>query len=352
VPFQFPGQGKPAVGIVFDSDLGNGIDDALALAMLYGFEGKNEARLISTSTTKSSLRAAAFCDVLAKFYAGPPPAPGTPFAAFTRPAPAIGMADNGKLAEDTPVLKAVLEKKTADGKPVYAPTIHKMNDTADATALIRNAFTAQNDENSLVVLAGPATNLVKVLDFPGNAELIKRKVKFLAVAAGSYPEGRADFNLKADIPAAKRLFAEWPTPIVAAGAEVGAALPFPGSSIEKDFAWSPDHPIADAYRAFHAMPYDAPAPAMAAMLYAIHPDGYFKLSDPGTISVLEDGRNKFTPSPEGRHRYLVVYPAQKQKVIQTYVEMASAKPTVRAPRFRGGQKKNADPTKATDPAKK
>jgi hypothetical protein len=41
VPFQFPGQGKPPIGIVFDSDLGNGIDDALALAMLYGFEGKN-----------------------------------------------------------------------------------------------------------------------------------------------------------------------------------------------------------------------------------------------------------------------------------------------------------------------
>jgi hypothetical protein len=89
------------------------------------------------------------------------------------------------------------------------------------------------------------------------------------------------------------------------------------------------------------------------MLYAVHPDGYFKLSDPGTIGVLDDGRTKFTPSPEGRHRYLVVDAAQKAKVIQTYVEMASAKPTVRAPRFRGGQKKNAvEPPKATDPPKK
>ena len=350
MPFQFPGQGKPPVGIVFDSDLGNGIDDALALAMLYGFEGKSEARLISTSTTKSCLRAAAFCDALAKFYAGPPPQGAV--AAFQRPAPPIGMADNGKMAEDTAVLKAVLEKKTPEGKPVYAQSILKMNDTADPTALIRNAFTAQNDENCLVVLAGPATNLVKVLDLPGTVDLIKHKVKFLAVAAGSYPDGRSDFNIKTDVAAAKRLFAEWPTPIVAAGAEVGAALPFPGSSIEKDFAWAPDHPIADAYRAFRPMPYDAPAPAMAAVLYAVHPDGYFKLSDPGTIGVLEDGRTKFTPSPEGRHRYLVVDPAQKEKVIQTYVEMASAKPTVRAPRFRGGKKNQVDPPKATEPPKK
>ena len=53
----------------------------------------------------------------------------------------------------------------------------------------------------------------------------------------------------------------------------------------------------------------------------------------------------------GRHRYLVVDAAQKDKVIQTYVETASAKPAVRAPRFRGG-KKNQDPPKATDPPKK
>jgi hypothetical protein len=49
---QFPSRGPQPVGIVFDSDLGDGVDGALALALVYGLEGKNEARLISTSTTK------------------------------------------------------------------------------------------------------------------------------------------------------------------------------------------------------------------------------------------------------------------------------------------------------------
>ena len=40
------GQGKPPVGTVFDCDMGNSIDDALALAMLYGFQGKNETRVL------------------------------------------------------------------------------------------------------------------------------------------------------------------------------------------------------------------------------------------------------------------------------------------------------------------
>src|ERR1039457_7544200 len=83
---QFPSQSKPPVGIVFDADLGNTIDDALALAMLYGFQGKNESRVLSVSTTKSSLAAAIFADVLVRFYTGEPGpfAPAIPDRKSTR----------------------------------------------------------------------------------------------------------------------------------------------------------------------------------------------------------------------------------------------------------------------------
>ena len=87
---QFQPQGKPPVGIVFDADLGNTIDDALALAMLFGFQGKNESRVLSVSTTKSSLQAAIFADVLVRFYTGEP----GPFAG----AMPIGLALSGKMA--------------------------------------------------------------------------------------------------------------------------------------------------------------------------------------------------------------------------------------------------------------
>lgn len=336
-------QAKPPAGIVFDSDLGNGVDAALALAVLYGLEGKGEARLISNSTTISNLESAAFADALARFYAGPPPAAGA-FGGFERTQPPIGMAGGGALAGDTAVMKAVLEKTTAEGMPAYPHGIKRLNDTADPVALIRNAMTAQYDENCLVVLAGPAINLVGVMDLPGGLDLIGRKVKLLALAAGSYPDGRADLRVTADLAAAKRLLSEWPTPIVAVGSEVGEGLSFPGSSIQKDFAWAPAHPIVNAYCAFRSMPYDAPAPAVAAVLYAVRPDGYFKLSAPGKIAVLEDGRTRFTPAADGRHRYLAIDPAQKERVIQTYAELASAKPVPRQnPRFRNIQKKDGAP---------
>jgi hypothetical protein len=117
-------------------------------------------------------------------------------------------------------------------------------------------------------------------------------------------------------------------PIVAAGYEVGAALEFPGLSIDKEFAAAvADNPIADAYRAYKPMPYNTPSWNMAAALYAGRPkEGYFKLSDPGTISVRDDGGTSFVPSDKGKHQYLIVDPEKKEKVLQAYVELASAKP--------------------------
>lgn len=314
---QFTGLGKPPVGVVFDSDMGDNIDAALALALLYGFDGKNEARVVSLSVTKSNLQSAAYCDAVARFYAG---AVNGGFDGFARKLP-VGMAVTGKISNSTPMLTETLARVNADGTAQYPNTIHQLNDTADPAALIRNAFTAQYDQNAMAVLCGPATNLVNALRLPGVKDLISRKARLLAVACDS---------LAQDIPAARRLFAEWPGPIVTAGNDIGAALPFPAASIEKDFAWSPAHPIADAYRAYKAMPYDAPASGMAAVLYAVRPqEGYFKLSAPGTVAVLDDGSLEFTASPAGKHRSLIFDPEQKDRILQVYTEVASAKPVPR-----------------------
>ena len=68
--------------------------------------------------------------------------------------------------------------------------------------------------------------------------------------------------------------------------------------------------------------------------------------------MLEDGRTRFTPAAVGRHRYLVMDPAQKEKVVQAYVELASAKPAPRqTQRFRPNQKKEAAPPPPAEPAK-
>ena len=324
--------------------MGRGIDDALALALLYGFAGKDEARIAAISVSTPNLNAAAYCDIVGRFYAS---ATG-PTAQFQRGLP-IGLA-NGKPAPDTPMITGPLSKRNAEGKLVYSTQIRELNDTAEVAPLIRNALTAQYDQNAIVIMTGPATNLVKALELHDTKELIARKVKLAVFATGAYPDGPADFNVQTDVAAAKKLFAEWPTPIVAAGNEIGDALPFPASSIEKDFAWAPNHPVVDAWRASETMPRDAPSTAMSAVLYAVRPqEGYFKMSEPGTISVLEDGRCRFRATAAGKHRYLILDPAQKQRIIGVYTEIASAKPVERKSRPPGQQQEKKDEPKPPVP---
>jgi len=329
------GAAKPPVGIAFDGDAGNRIDAVLAIAMLNGMTAKTQARRISLSVSRPSLVSAQVADVIAAFYRGRPVAgPGGGIGQASEGM--IGLPESKTVSGDAPQFAAILASKAADGTPNYTSSITGLVNTAESSVLIRNLLLAQHDGNAAIVLAGPATGLVRVLDLYRSGPQITAKCRQLVVAAGALPDGAAEPSIKSDVAAARRLFAEWPTPIVMVGAEVGDALAYPAASIEKDFAWSPAHPVVEAYRAFRPMPYDAPAPALAAVLYAVQPDeGYFTLSAPGTITVLDDGRTRFAPQADGKHRYLIVDPAQKARVVTQYTSLVSAQPAPR-PGRRGG----------------
>ena len=315
---QFFDRGKPPAGVVFSTAMGSGIDDALALAILHALEGKNEARIAAIAVSRANLHAAAMCDVIRSFYLS---ANTGPFAGFLRGLP-IGLTSEGRLRDETPMLAETLAK--------HKTNIHKLTDTAEVAPLIRNALTAQYDQNALVVATGPLTDLARTLELHDVKAIIRQKVRLLALSTGP-----RELTTGADVAAARKIFSEWPTPIVAAGAEIGDALLFPGASIEKDFAWSSSHPLVDAYRAYKPMPYDAATYAMTPVLFTVREkEAYFKLSEPGTINVADDGRTQFTPAAEGRHRYLILDPEQKERILKTYVELASAKPVERRPRFK------------------
>ncbi len=319
------GGAPPPVGIAFEGDFGHRIDAVLAIAMLNGLAAKGEARTIATCVSRTSVKAAQLADVLVGFYTSRPIGGSA----------MIGMPESD-VPDEAPPVAAILAKNTPEGTPQYTSNINRVLDTADNAVLIRNMILAQQDGNASLVLAGPATGFVRLMNLYGARPQLQTKVGRLVVALGAYPSGTADPGVKADIAAARALFAEWPTPLVAVGTELGEALAYPGASIDTGLAWSPVHPVADAYRAFRAMPYDAPTAALAATLHAAHPTAdYFKLSEPGTITVLDDGRTQFTAGADGRHRYLMVEPAQKAQVLQLFTDLVSARPAPRP--GRGGR---------------
>ncbi len=340
------GSARPPIGVAFEGDLGRRLDALLVVALLNGLGAKGEARSIALAISRPSLKSAQLADVVSRFYASRPAGPAM-----------IGMPEGPAAASDAPPVAAALFKARADGTDPHTSRITDLLDTADNAVLIRNMLLAQHDGNAAIVVAGPATGLARLLGLYGAPPQIAAKVKHLVIAAGAFPSGGPDADLASDVAAARRVFADWPTPVIAVGAEVGTAMPFPGASFAKDFEWSTNHPVVDAYRALRPMPYDAPASALAATLHAVHPDAdYFTLSEPGTITVLDDGRTQFTPGAGGRHRYLIANPAQKDRLSQLYAALVSAEPVRR--QQRGGpppqqQQQQAPPEKpaAAPPAK-
>ena len=287
---------KPPPALVFDSSLQDEIGQVLALTMLLAYESRREIRVTSLTVSQNNLKVAAFCDLMSRFFGAAPP---------------IGMATSGTSRTDVPpMLQAALAKRTAEDKPTYVRTIDRLNDTADPVALIRNALTAQPDQNSVVILAGPPVNLLGVLALPGSKQLIQKKVRSLVLTE---PFGNVDERT--------RLLAEWPSPAIVVPEDLGQSLAFPAEGIDKDFEWAMTHPLLDAYRAFKPMPYDASAAAMAAVLYAVHPEeNYFKLSE-----------------PQGKQRQLVADMSKKDQIIQAYRQVVSTKPPEPRRGARGAQ---------------
>ena len=153
-----------------------------------------------------------------------------------------------------------------------------------------------------------------------------RKVKALSIMAGSYGEKlRAEFNVVNDIPAMRKLFAEWDTPIVQNPFELGKQVMYPGAAIENDFGWAKLHPVVEGYKNYHKMPYDRASWDLLSVVYLLHPE-YFTESEPGTVAVDDKGFTNFTPGPDGRHRWLTATPEQLTRLRDCIVRTTTRAP--------------------------
>ena len=164
--------GPQPVGVIYNTSMRRP-DSALALAALYGFEGKREARAGAVCVVGAGLNTAIYCDILSRFYHPGPLRNGNTELA-------VGLAAISPLPPDAPMVNAVVERKDSTGALQYARNVRRLADTSLAEAVLRNGviFNAE----AVVVLSGPATYLAKSLDLLGTAQLYKERVKRLVLA--------------------------------------------------------------------------------------------------------------------------------------------------------------------------
>ena len=308
------------VRIVFDTDMGNDVDDAIALAELHAFETRGEARILAVTITKDNRWAPVFVDLLNTFYG--------------RPEIPIGMVKHGATPDDGAYTKPVATEKDATGSLRYPRGVTPETELPDAVLLLRKVLAGQPDGSVTIVQVGFSTNLARLLDSgPDDVsplsghELARRKVRLLAMMAGEFRTGRGpEYNITNDIPAAQTLFREWPGQIVTSGFDVGESIPYPGREIGMDFGYIAHHPLADAYRDYKGSG-DEPLWDPTAALYAVRPDrGYFRTSPAGRITVDNKGDTTFTAAADGNQRYLIVDDVQRARIREAIALLMSEPP--------------------------
>jgi Inosine-uridine preferring nucleoside hydrolase len=309
------------VKVIFDTDIGNDVDDVLALCLLHALQGRGECEILAVTITKPDELAGPFVDAINHFYG--------------RPNIPIGFT-HARLSNDASKFLQLADATDA-GKPRYPHRLKRSSDAPEATQLLRQVLARQPDASVVMVQVGYFSNLAALLDTLGDAasplagrELVRAKVKLLSVMAGGFETNshQLEFNVVQDLPASRHLAKDWPTPIVWSGFEIGLALPYPAISIERDFAYVPHHPAAEAYCLYNPPPHERPTWDLTSALYAVLGDrGYFGLSQPGSVTVEPDGYTRFTLAAQGRDRYLTLTPLQAARAKEALVQLASQPPS-------------------------
>ena len=167
------------VKLIFDTDMGNDVDDAIALSMIHAMQRRGACDLLAVTITKDHPKAAAYVDAMNTFY-GYPDVP-------------IGVVRNGATPEEGKFNK-VADTKTEDGKLAYPHDLTSGEDAPEAVGLLRRILAAQPDGSVTLAQVGFFTNFARLLDSKpddhsplGGKALIEKKVKFLSIMAGSRP---------------------------------------------------------------------------------------------------------------------------------------------------------------------
>lgn len=323
---------KKPIPLIFDTDIGNDCDDVQALAIIHALQSRGECELLAVTITKDEELAAPFTDAINTFYGrGDIP---------------IGVCRSG-VTPDAGKYNGIARIKD-EGQLRFPHDLKSGKDAPDAVTVLRKALAGAEDGSVVICQVGFSTNLANLLDSPGDEisklsglELVQQKVRLLSVMAAAFTDipdhqtGKLgpyrEYNVMMDIPAARRLVAKWPTPIVWSGFEIGINLTYPHQSIEQDFGYVKHHPVSEAYIAYNPPPHDRPTWDLTSVLYAIRPHhNYFDLSSPGRVTVQENGYTKFEPDAKGRDRFLVLTDKHKARTTEALRLLCSQPPQAAA----------------------
>lgn len=293
--------GAKPVNVIFDTDMGNDVDDALALVMLYSFVQSGDCDLKGILVNKDNPHAAVYTDIVAKYYG----ADSVP----------IGMVEDGVTKDPGLFVEKISEEKNADGSYKYARNINAETKLPAAVKLARKIMSESEDGSLVYISVGFSSNLEDIFNSgpdefsPLNGlELFKKKVKYVSLMAGNFSKPVLDdpysvqpeFNVGCDKPASKFVYETCPVPMVFNGFEIGLMIEFPHKIIAEEL--SKENPLVESFR-LYTDGSDRPTWDLISVLYVFRPD-MFGLSESGFITASDSGHTFYKADENGTRRFL------------------------------------------------
>ncbi len=320
--------------VIFDTDVGNDIDDALAMVLLYNYHIQGKIDLIGITLSKGSEHAKVFVDIMNQFY-GLPQIP-------------IAEIFAGKLPDNGPYFQATIEATDPDGRYSFARRTTRYSKIEESTQMLRRLLASEKEDNAIVlVVVGYSTNLARLLasapdtysDLNGK-DLIAKKVKYVSQMAGKFDSNtlknpnkhKPEWNMQMDAKSAEMFLEHCPVPIIFSGYEVGDAVRISQDGLKEKLYNAPRNPAWVAYEAFvksiNQKTHDRQTWDLTSVLIVAEPDSpYFTLSKNGKATIINDaGCNDFTENKDGLHRYLILDENKKEDLKKRFLELCSLKP--------------------------
>ena len=284
----------PAVKLIFDTDMAPDYDDVGAIALLHAMADSGEVEILATVSSNKTETAIPCIEVLNNYFGRP----DLPVGAPKRVAPDLNTWHRGlRWTEELP---ARYRHRTA-----------RTSDAPDAVSVYRQVLSQQPDTSVTIVTVGFLSNLRDLLASEPDSlsplngyDLVRAKVKQLVSMAGVFPEGK-EFNVMCDSAASAVVFAQWPTPILFSGFEIGEQVVTGAQTAAMEID---DSPVKDAFAMCLAQ--DDPAGRFSwdqtAVLVAVRGVSPYYSTERGTFVVHPDGSNSWIASADGPHARLLV----------------------------------------------
>lgn len=292
--------------VILDTDIGPDCEDAAALAILNILADKGYCEILGVSHCTSNPYGAGTIDVINRYFGRGK----LPISTYPQPGFLSGECDMRFNRHITMTFKN--RYQTEQPEP--------------AVKMYRRILAAQEDKSVEFIAIGPLVNLSDLLESKADEyspldgiALVEKKVNKLSLMAGAFRQKATDVNERAEadarkpleevsewnvemhIESARNVAANWPTPKVYLGWEIGISVI--GGGVMKSSV-PENHPVRVAYELYSA---DGTRYTWDSLLieHAVVDDNpHFKNSVPGAVRFDEKGRTLWTPDENGQDHFV------------------------------------------------